>query len=468
MVEKVRATRSHEIDMCSGPLLGKILTFALPLAASGVLQLLFNAADIVVVGRWAGDNSLAAVGSNTALINLLVNLFVGLSIGTNILAARFVGALNREAVRSTVHTSMLLSLVSGIFLALVGFFAAEPLLHLMQVPPAILPLSALYLRIYFLGMPATMVYNFGAALLRAVGDTRRPLRYLLLSGVVNVGLNLIFVIVFSMDVAGVALATVIAQCLSAFLVVRCLCHEEGDIHLDLKALRFDKLRLRQILAIGIPSGLQSVAFALSNVIIQSSINGFGETVISGNTAAANIDSFIYVAFNAFYQANVAFTSQNYGAGRWERLRPIAVCCVGCSAVTALVLGVGSFLAGETLLSIYTRSEAVIAAGMVRMAIVALPYVLGSLMDAIVGSIRGMGYSVLPMVVTMLGACGLRILLIATVFQLPRYHTVETIYLTYPITWTVTFLAHVVCLTIAFRRLKKRDANWKHHHLMGHH
>ena len=461
---KLRAARSHEIDMCSGPLLPKILTFALPLAASGVLQLLFNAADIVVVGRWAGDNSLAAVGSNTALINLLVNLFIGLSVGTNILAARFVGAQNREAVRSTVHTSMLLALVSGLFLALVGFFAAEPILHLMQVPPAILPLSALYLRIYFLGMPATMVYNFGAALLRAVGDTRRPLRYLFLSGVVNVGLNLIFVIVLHMDGAGVALATVISQWLSAFLVTRCLCREEGIIHLDLKALRMEKLRLKQIAAIGIPSGLQSTAFALSNVIIQSSINSFGEIVISGNTASANIEGFILAAFNAFYQANVAFTSQNYGAGRWERLRPIAVRCVLCSATTALVLGVGSYLLGETLLGIYSTSPAVIAAGMVRLGYVALPYILGALMDSIVGSIRGMGYSVLPMVVTLLGACGLRLLIIATVFQLPQYHTVDTIYLSYPITWTVTFLAHVVCLAIAFRRLRKRDANWKHHHL----
>ena len=451
---KLRAARSHEIDMCSGPLLPKILSFALPLAASGVLQLLFNAADIVVVGRWAGDNSLAAVGSNTALINLLVNLFIGLSVGTNILAARFVGAQNREAVRSTVHTSMLLALVSGLFLALVGFFAAEPILHLMQVPPAILPLSALYLRIYFLGMPATMVYNFGAALLRAIGDTRRPLAFLLLSGVVNVGLNLIFVIVLHMDVAGVALATVISQCLSAFLVTRCLCHEAGIIHLDLKELRMEKLRLKQIAAIGIPSGLQSTAFALSNVIIQSSINGFGEIVISGNTASANIEGFILAAFNAFYQANVAFTSQNYGAGRW----------VLCSATTALVLGVGSYLLGETLLGIYSTSPAVIAAGMVRLGYVALPYILGALMDSIVGSIRGMGYSVLPMVVTLLGACGLRLLIIATVFQLPQYHTVDTIYLSYPITWTVTFLAHVVCLAIAFRRLRKRDANWKHHHL----
>ncbi|MBQ3548811.1 MAG: MATE family efflux transporter [Oscillospiraceae bacterium] len=450
--------------MCSGPLLKKILTFALPLAASGILQLLFNAADIVVVGRWAGDNSLAAVGSNTSLINLLVNLFIGLSVGTNILAARFVGAQNREAVRSTVHTSMLLALISGLFLALVGFFAAAPLLRLMQVPPAILPLSTLYLRIYFLGMPATMVYNFGAALLRSIGDTRRPLVFLLVSGVVNVGLNLIFVICFSMDVAGVALATVISQCLSAVLVVRCLCREESDIRLDLRALSIDRLRLRQVAAIGIPSGLQSTAFALSNVIIQSAINSFGETVISGNTAAANIEGFILAAFNAFYQANVAFTSQNYGAGHWERLRPIAIRCVLCAATTALVLGVGAYLLGETLLGIYSTSPAVIAAGMVRLGFVALPYILGALMDSIVGSIRGIGYSVLPMVVTLLGACGLRLVILATVFQIPRYHTVNTIYLSYPVTWTVTFLAHVVCLTIAFRRLKKRDANLKHYHL----
>lgn len=461
---KLRSPRSHEIDMCSGPFLEKILSFAVPLAASGVLQLLFNAADIVVVGRWAGDNSLAAVGSNTALINLLVNLFIGLSVGTNILAARFVGALNRDAVRSTVHTSMLLSLLSGLFLALLGFFAAEPLLRMMQVPPAILPLSALYLRIYFLGMPATMVYNFGAALLRSIGDTRRPLFFLLLSGVVNVGLNLIFVIVLELDVAGVALATVISQCLSAFLVVRCLCREQSDIHLDLKSLRLDTLRLKQIAAIGIPSGLQSMAFSLSNVIIQSAINGFGETVISGNTAAANIEGFILAAFNAFYQANVAFTSQNYGAGRWENIRPIAVRCVLCSAATGLVLGVGAYLCGGTLLGLYSRSEDVIAAGMVRLGFVALPYVLGALMDSVVGSIRGMGYAVLPMVVSLIGACGLRLVIIATIFQIPRYHTVTTIYLSYPITWGLTFLAHLVCLYFALRRLRRRGSGWQHHHM----
>lgn len=340
-------TGRYEIDMCSGKLLPKILTFALPLMCSSVLQLLFNAADIVVVGKFAGDNSLAAVGSNAALINLMVNLFVGLSVGANILAARYTGAGNREGLRQTVHTSMLLALLSGILLAVVGVITARPLLHLMQVPDSILPLAALYLRIYFLGMPAAMLYNFGAALLRSVGDTRRPLYYLIAAGIVNVALNLLLVIVFQLDVAGVAIATVVSQCLSAFLVVRCLMHEEGDIRLELRELRITLPRLGQILEIGIPSGIQGVAFSLSNVIIQASINGFGETVISGNTAASNIEGFIYVACNAFCQANMAFTSQNYGAGKLERLKPIALCSAACSASVAVIGGMLCWVFGRS-------------------------------------------------------------------------------------------------------------------------
>lgn len=414
-------TGRYEIDMCSGKLLPKILTFALPLMCSSVLQLLFNAADIVVVGKFAGDNSLAAVGSNAALINLMVNLFVGLSVGANILAARYTGAGNREGLRQTVHTSMLLALLSGILLAVVGVITARPLLHLMQVPDSILPLAALYLRIYFLGMPAAMLYNFGAALLRSVGDTRRPLYYLIAAGIVNVALNLLLVIVFQLDVAGVAIATVVSQCLSAFLVVRCLMHEEGDIRLELRELRITLPRLGQILEIGIPSGIQGVAFSLSNVIIQASINGFGETVISGNTAASNIEGFIYVACNAFCQANMAFTSQNYGAGKLERLKPIAL------------------------------------------------YILCGLMDVIVGSIRGIGYSITPMIVTLLGACAFRVVWIATIFRVPRFHTPETIYWSYPISWALTFLTHLVCLVIMMRRLYRREGVVsKHHHLTHRH
>lgn len=453
----------YEIDMCSGRLLPKILTFALPLMCSSVLQLLFNAADIVVVGRWAGDNSLAAVGSNTALINLLVNMFVGLSVGANILAARYTGAGNREGLRQTVHTAIWLALVSGVLLGVVGVVAAKPLLHLMHVPDSILPLAALYLRIYFIGMPATMLYNFGAALLRAVGDTRRPLYYLTIAGVLNVVLNLFFVIVCRMDVAGVATATVISQCLSAFLVLRCMAHEEGDIRLVWRELRITPARLKQILEVGIPSGIQGVAFSLSNVIIQASINDFGETVISGNTAASNIEGFIYVACNAFCQANMAFTSQNYGAGKYERLRPIALCSAACSVSVGLVGGMLGYVFGPQLLRIYSSSSAVIAAGMVRVTIMFLPYVLCSLMDVIVGSIRGIGYSVTPMVVTLLGACAFRVLWIAVIF--PAYHTVECIYWSYPISWGLTFLAHLGCYGFMLHRLYRRSGVLhKHHHL----
>ena len=459
----------YSIDMCSGALLPKILTFALPLMCSSVLQLLFNAADIVVVGKFAGDNSLAAVGSNAALINLLVNLFVGLSVGANILAARFIGAGNKDALHQTVHTSMLLALLSGILLAVVGVTTAKPLLHLMQVPDSILPLAALYLRIYFLGMPATMLYNFGAALLRSVGDTRRPLYYLIAAGIVNVVLNLVFVIFCRMDVAGVGLATVISQCLSAFLVVRCLTREEGDIRLDLRALRITPNRLWQILEIGIPSGVQGLAFSLSNVIIQAAINGFGETVISGNTAASNIEGFIYVACNAFYQANVAFTSQNYGAGKLERLRPIAICSAACSASVAVIGGLLGYFFGPQLLHIYSNSDTVAAAGMVRITILFLPYVLCALMDVIVGSIRGIGYSVLPMIVTLLGACAFRMVWIATIFRVPQYHTPEVIYWSYPVSWGLTFLAHLVCYFIVARRLYRREGMLqKHHHLTVRH
>lgn len=339
----------------------------------------------------------------------------------------------------------------------------------MQVPDSILPLAALYLRIYFLGMPAAMLYNFGAALLRSVGDTRRPLYYLIAAGIVNVALNLLLVIVFQLDVAGVAIATVVSQCLSAFLVVRCLMHEEGDIRLELRELRITLPRLGQILEIGIPSGIQGVAFSLSNVIIQASINGFGETVISGNTAASNIEGFIYVACNAFCQANMAFTSQNYGAGKLERLKPIALCSAACSASVAVIGGMLCWLFGPQLLHIYSNSDTVVAAGMARIAIMFPLYILCGLMDVIVGSIRGIGYSITPMIVTLLGACAFRVVWIATIFRVPRFHTPETIYWSYPISWALTFLTHLVCLVIMMRRLYRREGIVsKHHHLTHRH
>ncbi len=447
----------YEIDMCSGAILPKMLRFAVPLMCSSVLQLLFNAADVIVVGRWAGDNSLAAVGSNTSLINLLVNLFIGLSVGANILAARCYGAGDKEGLRQTVHTSILLSLLSGVVLAIVGALGASTILGWMQSPEAVRGLAAVYLRIYFLGMPATMVYNFGAALLRAVGDTRRPLYYLLTAGIVNVVLNLFFVIVCKLDVAGVAIATVISQVISATLVLRCLIREQGGIHLELRQLRIWPSRLRQILQVGLPAGFQGVLFALSNVVIQSSVNSFQETVVAGNAAAANIESFVYAAMNAFYQANISFSSQNYGAGQYNRLRPILLRAQGCVIATGVLLGGLAVLFGRQLLSIYTDSPDVIDVGLERLAIVCGTYAICGMMDVMVGSLRGLGYSIMPMIVSLLGACVLRLIWIATIFQLPQFHTPETIYWSYPFSWIITFLAHVGCYLWAMRRLQRHLA-----------
>ncbi len=447
----------YEIDMCSGAILPKMLRFAVPLMCSSVLQLLFNAADVIVVGRWAGDNSLAAVGSNTSLINLLVNLFIGLSVGANILAARCYGAGDKEGLRQTVHTSILLSLLSGVVLAIVGALGASTILGWMQSPEAVRGLAAVYLRIYFLGMPATMVYNFGAALLRAVGDTRRPLYYLLTAGIVNVVLNLFFVIVCKLDVAGVAIATVISQVISATLVLRCLIREQGGIHLELRQLRIWPSRLRQILQVGLPAGFQGVLFALSNVVIQSSVNSFQETVVAGNAAAANIESFVYAAMNAFYQANISFSSQNYGAGQYDRLRPILLRAQACVITTGVVLGGLAVLFGRQLLSIYTDSPDVIDVGLERLAIVCGTYAICGMMDVMVGSLRGLGYSIMPMIVSLLGACVLRLIWIATIFQLPQFHTPETIYWSYPFSWIITFLAHVGCYLWAMRRLQRHLA-----------
>lgn len=444
---------SYEMDMCSGAILPKMLQFTLPLMFSGILQLLFNAADIIVVGRFAGDNALAAVGSNTSLINLLINLFIGLSVGANILAARFYGAKEQENLRQTVHTAMLLSLISGAFLAITGICSAKMILTWMQSPANVRALAATYLRIYFLGMPATMLYNFGAALLRAVGDTKRPLYYLFTAGVINVALNLVFVISLDLSVVGVAIATVISQCVSAFLVVRCMIHETGAIHLDLKQLRIYPARLKQILQVGLPAGFQGVLFSISNVLIQSSINSFGETIVAANAAAANIETFIYVSMNSFYQSTVSFVSQNYGAGKYERIDPIMRRALACVITVGLVLGNLATLFGSQLLSIYSDSPDVIAAGMQRLLYISVPYALCGIMDVMVGGLRGLGYSVLPMLVSMMGACVFRVIWILTIFKVPAFHTMSTLYLSYPISWVLTFLAHFVCYFWAKKRLR---------------
>ncbi len=447
--------KKYEMDMCSGSILKKMLMFTLPLMLSSILQLLFNAADIVVVGRFAGDNSLAAVGSTTALINLLTNLFVGLSIGANVTAARNYGGKREDALSRTVHTAVTISIISGVILTVIGVVGTKEMLRLMSTPDEIIDLAADYLRIYFAGITATTIYNFGSALLRAIGDTKRPLYYLLAAGAVNVVLNLLFVIVFKMDVSGVALATIISESLSAFLVIRCLMRETGAIKLELKKLRVHKAELISIIRIGLPAGFQGIVFALSNVVIQSSVNLFGNIVVAGNSAAANIEGFVYMAMNSFYQATLSFMSQNFGAGEYKRLNKILACGELCVIMVGLVLGNAAVLFGNQLLRIYTDSPEVIAAGMVRLHYISKVYFLCGIMDVLVGALRGIGYSVLPMVVSLLGACGLRLLWIATVFQIPEFHKVEVVYLSYAITWIITAGVHFLCYVIVRKKVTRK-------------
>lgn len=447
--------KKYEMDMCSGSILKKMLMFTLPLMLSSILQLLFNAADIVVVGRFAGDNSLAAVGSTTALINLLTNLFVGLSIGANVTAARNYGGKREAALSRTVHTAVTISIISGVILTVIGVVGTREMLRLMSTPDEIIDLAADYLRIYFAGITATTIYNFGSALLRAIGDTKRPLYYLLAAGAVNVVLNLLFVIVFKMDVSGVALATIISESLSAFLVISCLMRETGAIKLELKKLRVHKAELISIIRIGLPAGFQGIVFALSNVVIQSSVNLFGNIVVAGNSAAANIEGFVYMAMNSFYQATLSFMSQNFGAGEYKRLNKILACGELCVVAVGLVLGNAAVLFGNQLLSIYSDSPEVIAAGMVRLHYISKVYFLCGIMDVLVGALRGIGYSVLPMLVSLLGACGLRLLWIATVFQIPEFHKVEVVYLSYAITWIITAGVHFLCYVIVRKKVTKK-------------
>ncbi len=440
--------------MIHGPLLGKILLFTLPLMASSILQLLFNAADIIVVGRYAGSDALAAVGSTGALINLLTNMFIGFSVGANVLVARYYGAGKPDEVSETVHTSVMLSIIGGILLAAIGIIFASPLLELMGTPENVLPLAALYVRIYFAGMPVILLYNYGSAILRAIGDTKRPLYYLAVAGVLNIILNLIFVIVFEMSVAGVALATILSQTLSAILVIRCLMHTEGGCHLDLHQLKIHSHKLWKILQLGLPAGLQGSIFSLSNVLIQSSVNSFGAIAMAGNSAAANIEGFTYVAMNSFYQAAITFVSQNMGAMEFKRIRKIAWQCLACVTVTGALLGNLSFFFGHQLLGIYSDEAEVIRYGIYRLEVIGTTYFLCGIMDVCVGCLRGIGYSFLPMVVSLLGACGFRILWIFTVFK--GHHDLHTLYISYPISWAITASVHIICFLILYRRMVKKS------------
>ena len=464
------AATIEQVNMTEGALLPKIIRFSLPLAATGVLQLLFNAADVIVVGKFAGATALAAVGATTALINLLVNAFMGISVGVNILVARYLGCREDERVRACVHTAFALSLLLGLVVMAAGLTLSTPMLELMKTPKDVLPLSSLYLRIYFLGIPGTIMYNFGAALLRAFGDTKRPMVFLTVSGVVNACLNLFFVIVCHMSVDGVATATVISQYISLFLVVRCLRRSEGLSHLELKSIRLDREESLRMIQIGLPAGLQSTLFSIANVLVQSSVNSFGASVVAANTAAASIEGFVYTAMNSVFHAAITFTSQNLGARRYDRIDRIfwgscaAVCIIG------VPLSLLSTVFGPQLLSIYVSADdpardAVIAMGMIRTYYVTTPYFLCGIMEVCCGMVRGLGKSWLPMFVTGVGACLSRIIWIYTIFR--AQHTLGILYLSYPVSWVITAAVHILCFVLIYRSMMKRWAAYQEENHAGH-
>ena len=445
--------RSYEMNMCEGPLVGKMLVFTIPLMFSGILQLLFNAADTIVVGRYAGSEALAAVGSTTALINLLVNLFMGLSVGANILISRYYGAKRETDIQETVHTSITVAALAGILLAVLGNVFAKPLLLLMGSPEDVVDLAAIYVKIYFMGMPVILIYNYGSAILRAIGDTKRPLYYLTIAGVVNVVLNLIFVIGFDMSVAGVALATILAQCVSVALLIRCMCKMEGSCRLEFKKLGIHKEKALLLLKYGLPAGLQGSVFSFSNVLIQSSINSFGSVAMAGSSAAANIEGFIYVAMNSFQQTALCFTSQNLGGGKYERISKVLRNSVIMVAIVGILMGGGCYFFGEQLLHVYSTDPAVISYGLTRFRWIGIPYFLCGIMDAMVGMLRGLGYAVVPMVVSIIGACGFRVIWILTVFA--RFHSLDVLFASYVISWILTGGTHMICFAVVWRKLKKK-------------
>ena len=442
-------------SMISGPLLPSIIRYTIPIILTSVLQLLFNAADLMVVGRFCGSVSVAAVGNTTALTNLMVNFFVGLSVGAGVTVAHGLGSRRDSIVHNTVHTAIPLSLICGGFLTVLGVCFSRTFLEMMGTPGNVLELSAVYMKIYFAGITFTMLYNFCAAILRAAGDTRSPLIYLTFAGIINVLLNLIFVTKLHMNVAGVALATTIAQAISAVLVMIALMRRSDACRLQLKAMRFHKEQLSKMLRIGLPAGTQSAMFSISNVLIQSSVNSFGGVFMSGNAAAGNIEGFIYSSINAFHQTAVNFIGQNAGARQYKRIRQILIWCLICAAATGAILGGLAYGFGPQLLSLYINDSAeAIGYGMLRLGIVGITYLLCGFMDVSTGALRGLGESFTPMLISVLGVCGIRIGWVYTIFRIPAFHTPQSLFISYPVSWTVTFLFQL----IAFLKLYKKTAN----------
>lgn len=443
----------YEIDMCNGSVMDKLISFSIPLMLSGILQLLFNAVDIIVVGRFTGSHALAAVGSTTALINVFTNLFIGVSLGANVLAARFYASGREREMSETVHTAITFALLSGIVMVFVGLLFSRGALELMDTPQDVIDQSTLYMRIYFAGMPFFMVYNYGAAILRAVGDTKRPLLFLIIAGVTNALLNLFLVIVMHLGVAGVAIATVIAQMISCILVLRCLYKTDSCYQLRFSKLMLKWRYLKQIFQVGIPAGIQSTVINFSNVLLQSSVNSFGSIAMAGYTAANNIFGFLFASVNSITQACMSFTSQNYGVGKWKRMDKVLRNCILLSVIVSLVLGGGSYLFGPELLKIYTSDQAVIQCGMEILLYTTVTYFMCGLMDLFPGALRGMGYSAVPMLLSVVGTVGTRVAWIFWVF--PKHRALDVLFISYPASWLVTIILQVICYYFVRRKVKNK-------------
>ena len=445
--------KGYEINFTQGRIMKQLLIFALPLMLSGMLQLFYNAADIIVVGRFAGKESLAAVGSTGALINLLTNAFLGLSVGANVLISKGFGTNDKTLMERAVHTAISISLIGGVVFGIIGFFFSRDILALMDTPAEVLPKAALYMEIYFAGLPAVAVYNFGSAVLRAVGDTKRPLIFLIISGFINIILNLFFVIVCRLDVAGVAIATVISQIFSAVMVLICLIRSDGAYKLVLRHLRICKKELMQMLRVGLPAGVQGTLFSLSNVLVQSSVNSFGAVAVAGNSAGANLEGFVYIAMNSVHHTALTFCAQNLGAGNIDRIKKGFYYCIGLVTLIGIFFGSIVVLFSHQLVSIYSSDPDVIAVGMSRVAVICSTYFLCGIMDAMAGVLRGLSYSVLPMIITLVGACGLRVLWIYIIFEFER--SLFMLYLAYPVSWGLTAAALFVAYRVIIGRITKR-------------
>lgn len=446
-------SNKYEIDMCNGSIMDKLISFSIPLMLSSILQLLFNAVDIVVVGRFSGSQALAAVGSTSALISMFINLFIGVSLGANVLAARFYASGRAKEMSETVHTAITFALISGVVMSFVGIFFAKGALGLMDTPEDVIDQSALYMRIYFTGMPFFMLYNYGAAVLRAVGDTKRPLLFLIIAGVTNAGLNMFLVIVFHMGVAGVAIATVISQLISCVLVLRCLYKTESIYQLRFSKLTLKWRYLKQIFLVGIPAGIQSTVINFSNVLLQSSVNSFGSIAMAGYTAANNIFGFLYAAVNSVTQACMSFTSQNFGVGKWKRMDKVLINCIILSVSVALILGGGAYIFGPDLLKIYTSDPEVIQCGMEVLLYTTVTYFMCGLMDLFPGALRGMGHSAVPMILSVIGTVGTRIVWIFLVF--PAHRSLDILFISYPASWIITIILQVICFLSVRKKLHRR-------------